>query len=76
MKELIEFIVQALVDNPDEISISEIEGEKTTVVELRVAPQDLGKVIGREGKTARALRTILTAAATKRNKRIVLEILE
>jgi len=76
MIELVEYIVKALVDNPDQVSISEIEGEKTTVVELRVAQEDLGKVIGRQGRTARAIRTLMTAAATKNKKRAVLEILE
>ncbi|MBN2383926.1 KH domain-containing protein [bacterium] len=76
MKDLVEFIVKALVDNPDQVTVSEIEGEKTTVIELRVAQEDLGKVIGRQGRTARAIRTLLTAAATKDKKRIVLEILE
>ncbi|MFC1851487.1 KH domain-containing protein [candidate division CSSED10-310 bacterium] len=76
MKDLVEFIVKALVDHPSQVSISEIEGEKTTVIELRVAAEDLGKVIGRQGRTARSIRTLLTAAATKIGKRAVLEILE
>lgn len=76
LKELVEKMAKALVDNPDKVEVVEIEGEKTTVIELRVAPEDLGKVIGRQGRTARAMRTILSAAATKRNKRAVLEILE
>ena len=76
MKALIEYIARALVDNPDQVSVSEVEGEKTTVIELRVAQTDLGKVIGKEGKTARAMRTILNAAGTKIGKRCVLEILE
>ncbi len=76
MKELIYEIAKALVDLPDQVSIQEVEGEKTTVLELRVAKEDLGKVIGKQGKTARAMRTILNATATKLNKRAVLEIIE
>lgn len=76
MKELIEYIAKSLVDNPSEVRVAEVEGEKTTVLELRVAQGDLGKVIGKQGKTARAMRTILSAAGTKLGKRCVLEILE
>ncbi len=76
MKELIETMAKALVDNPSEVSVSEVDGEKTTVYELRVSTSDLGKVIGKQGKTARAMRTILSAAGTKIGKRCVLEILE
>lgn len=76
MKTLIETMAKALVDNPEEVKVSEIEGEKTTVFELRVAQSDLGKVIGKQGKTARSMRTILGAAGTKLGKRCVLEILE
>ncbi len=76
MKELITLIAKALVDNPDQVTVAEVEGEKTTVLELRVAQTDLGKVIGKDGKTARAMRTILNAAGTKIGKRCVLEILE
>lgn len=76
MKELIDVIAKALVDFPDQVDIREIEGEKTTVLELRVAKEDLGKVIGKQGKTARAMRTILNANATKLKKRAVLEIIE
>lgn len=76
MKELIEYIAKALVDNPDAVSVSEVEGERTSVIELTVAKEDLGKVIGKQGKTARAIRTILSAASTKVRKRSVLEILE
>jgi len=76
MKELILYIARSLVDKPDEVAVMEVEGEKTTVIELRVAQEDLGKVIGRQGRTARAMRTILNAAATKLKKRTVLEILE
>jgi len=76
MKDLIDVIAKALVDFPDQVEIQEIEGEKTTVLELRVAKEDLGKVIGKQGKTARAMRTILNANATKLKKRAVLEIIE
>jgi uncharacterized protein len=76
MRELIEYIAKALVDNPEEVSVSEVEGEVTSVIELRVAKSDLGKVIGKEGRTARAMRTILTASSTKIKKRAVLEIIE
>ncbi len=76
MKELVEFIAKALVDEPDQVRVTEIEGEKITVIELRVAPGDLGKVIGKQGRTARSIRTLLNATATKLRKRAVLEILE
>lgn len=76
MKTLIETIAKALVDNPEVVKVTEIEGEKTTVFELKVDSKDIGKVIGREGKTARAMRTIVGAAGTKLGKRCVLEILE
>ena len=76
MKELITYIAESLVDRPELVQVSEVEGEKTTIIELRVAQEDLGKVIGKQGRTARAMRTILSAAATKVRKRAVLEILE
>jgi len=76
MKELIEYIAKALVDNPEEVSVTELEGEQTSVIELRVAKEDLGKVIGKQGRTARSIRTILGAASMKIKKRSVLEILE
>lgn len=76
MRELVEVIAKALVDEPEAVRVNEVEGEKVTVIELRVAPGDLGKVIGRQGRTARAIRTILGATATKLRKRAVLEILE
>lgn len=69
-------MAKALVDKPEAVEITEVEGEQTTVIELRVAKEDLGKVIGKEGRTARALRTILSAASSKIRKRSVLEILE
>jgi uncharacterized protein len=76
MKELIEQIAKALVDNPDQVVVNAIEGEQTTVLELRVAQTDLGKVIGKQGRTARSIRTILSAAGMKLKKRFTLEILE
>ncbi|MCG3117325.1 MAG: KH domain-containing protein [Candidatus Manganitrophus sp. SA1] len=76
MKELIEYIAKSLVDRPENVVVKETEGEKTTIIELRVAQEDLGKVIGKQGRTARAMRTILNAAGTKVGKRCVLEILE
>ncbi len=76
LKELIKYIAQALVDFPNEVDVSEIEGTTTSVIELKVAKEDLGKVIGKQGRTARAMRTILSAASTKIKKRAVLEIIE
>lgn len=76
LKELVDYIAKALVDLPDQVEVNEIVGEQTSVLELRVAKEDLGKVIGKQGRTARAMRTILTAASTKNRKRSVLEILE
>jgi len=76
MKDLIKYIAQALVDNPDKVEVSEVQGEQTSVMELRVAKEDLGKVIGKQGKTAKAMRTILSAASAKVHKRTVLEIIE
>ena len=70
------YIAQSLVDNPGEVKVSEVEGERSAVIELRVAKEDLGKVIGKQGKTARAMRTILSAASTKNRKRAILEIIE
>lgn len=76
MKDLIKYIARALVDNPEEVSVSEVEGSQTSVIELKVAKEDLGKVIGKQGRTARAMRTILSAASAKVKKRTVLEIIE
>ncbi|HBZ56201.1 MAG TPA: KH domain-containing protein [Syntrophobacteraceae bacterium] len=76
LKELIDYMARALVDNPEQVRVSEVEGEQTSVLELRVAKEDLGKVIGKQGRTARAMRTILSAASTKIRKRAVLEIIE
>jgi len=76
LKELIEYVAKSLVDMPDQVEVTEISGEQTTVIELKVDKTDLGKVIGKQGRTARALRTILNAASTKLRKRSVLEIIE
>jgi hypothetical protein len=76
MKDLISYIAKSLVDKPEEVVVTEIEGEQTSVIELKVAKEDLGKVIGKQGRTARAMRTILGAASTKIKKRSVLEIIE
>ena len=76
MKDLLDAMAKALVDHPDQVSVQVVEGEQTTVLELRVAHEDLGKVIGKQGRTARAIRTILGAAGMKLRKRFVLEILE
>lgn len=76
MKELIAYIAKALVDEPDEVEVREIEGQHTSVIELKVAKKDLGKIIGKQGRTAQAMRTILSAASTKIKKRCVLELIE
>ena len=76
MKELVTEIAKALVDIPDEVVVREVEGEQVTVLELRVAASDLGKVIGKQGRTARSIRTLLGAAGMKLNRRFTLEILE
>ena len=76
MKGLVEDIAKALVDQPDQVVVREIEGEQTTVLELKVAPGDLGKVIGKQGRTARSIRTLLGAVSMKMNRRFTLEILE
>ena len=76
MKSLVEQMAKALVDRPEEVSVSVVDGERTAVFELRVAKSDIGKVIGKQGNTARAMRTLLSATGTKLGKRYVLEILE
>ncbi len=76
MKDLIDFIARALVDNPDDVEVLEVAGENTSVIELKVNKDDLGKVIGKSGRTARAIRTILSASAAKNNRRTMLEIIE
>lgn len=76
LKELIEYVAKALVDFPEQVEVKEVIGEQTTVLELKVAKEDLGKVIGKQGRTAKAVRTLLNAASTKLRKRSVLEIIE
>lgn len=76
IKQLLEVMAKALVDKPEEVVVTEVEGEQTTVIELKVAKEDLGKVIGKEGRTARSLRTIIGAVSTKLRRRTVLEIIE
>ena len=76
IKELVEDIARALVDEPEQVAVREVEGEQVTVLELRVSPEDLGKVIGKQGRTARSIRTLLGAAGMKLNRRFTLEILE
>ena len=76
MKELIAYMAKALVDSPDEVRVTEIHGEHTSVIELKVAKEDIGKIIGKQGRTAQSLRTILNAASTKKKRRCTLEILE
>lgn len=75
MGELVKFIAQSLVDNPDQVDVREVEGEQTVIIELRVAPDDMGKVIGKQGRIAKAIRTVVKAAATKEKKRVVVEII-
>ena len=76
MKELVELIAKSLVDNPDKVQVSQLEGEQSSILELKVAPEDLGKVIGKQGRTARAIRTLLGAAGMKLKRRFNLEIIE
>jgi predicted RNA-binding protein YlqC (UPF0109 family) len=76
MKELVKFIAQELVDFPEQVTVGEIEGNQTSVIELKVAKEDLGKIIGKQGRTAKAIRTLLSAASAKIKKRSVLEIIE
>ncbi len=76
MKELVEYMVRSLVDNPDQVRISELEGEQSVIYEVRVAPEDMGKIIGKQGRIAKAMRTIVKAAGVKSGKKAVVEILE
>lgn len=76
MKELVEYITKALVDNADEVSVNQINGEKSVILEVKVASEDMGKVIGKQGRIAKAIRTVVKAAATKEGKRAVVEILQ
>lgn len=75
MKELVELIAKSLVDNPSAVEVNEVEGEKSTIIELKVAQEDMGKVIGKQGRIAKAIRTVVKAAAIKSDKRVVVEIL-
>ncbi len=75
MKELVEYIARALVDNPDQVQVSELEGEKSNIIELRVAPEDMGKVIGKQGKIAQSIRMLTKATAAKEGKRVSVEIM-
>ncbi len=76
MKELVEMIAKALVDNPDQVQVSILDGEQSSIIELKVAPDDVGKVIGKQGRNAQAIRTILGAAGMKMKKRLTMEIIE
>ena len=76
MKEFVEFIVKKIVDSPDQVEVSFIEGKSTAIIELRVAPEDVGKIIGKSGRTANALRTLVSAVASRQNQKVVLEIIE
>lgn len=75
MKELIEVIAKALVDKPEDVKVKEIEGDKSVIYELTVAPEDMGKVIGKQGRIARSIRTVVKSAAAKTNKKVIMEIL-
>ena len=74
MKQLLEHIAHALVDNPDQVEVQLLEGERVTTLELRVSPDDMGKVIGRQGRIVKAIRTVVNAAAVKENKRVLVEV--
>ncbi len=76
MKELVETIAKALVDNPEAVSVKEVEGTQSVIIELKVAEEDMGKVIGKQGRIAKAIRTVVKAAAIKENKRVVVEIIQ
>jgi len=76
MKDLVEMIAKALVDHPEAVEVNEIEGERSVILELKVAPEDMGKVIGKQGRIAKAIRTVVKAAETRENKRVVVEILQ
>lgn len=76
MGELVEMIAKALVDNPDEVKVNEVEGSQSVIIELTVADEDMGKVIGKQGRIAKAIRTVVKAAAIKDNKRVVVEIIQ
>ncbi|MBE6062172.1 MAG: KH domain-containing protein [Clostridium butyricum] len=75
MKELVEYLAKSLVDNPDAVIVNEVDGEQSLILELRVAPNDMGKVIGKQGRIAKAIRTVVKAAAVKEHKRVIVEII-
>ena len=75
MKELVEFMAKSLVDNPDAVTVNEVDGEQSIILELKVAPEDMGKIIGKLGRIAKAIRTVIKAAAVKQNKRVIVEII-
>ena len=75
MKELVEYMAKSLVDNPDAVTVNEVDGEQSLILELRVAPDDMGKVIGKQGRIAKAIRTVVKAAAVKEHKRVIVEII-
>lgn len=75
MKELVEFMAKSLVDNPDAVTVNEMNREESIILELKVAPEDMGKVIGKQGRIAKAIRTVIKAAAVKQNKRVIVEII-
>lgn len=76
MKELVEYLAKSLVNNPQEVAVSEVQGETADILELRVAKEDLGRIIGKQGRTAKSMRTLLNAAASRTNRKVVLEIIE
>ena len=76
MKDLVEIIAKSLVDNPNEVHVNEIQGEQDSILELRVAPEDMGKVIGKQGRVAKAIRTVVKAAALNENQKVVVEIID
>ncbi len=76
MKELVEYIAKSIVDHPDEVTVTEVEGNKATVLELKVHPEDMGKVIGKQGRIAKAIRTVVNAAAIRENRRVMVEIIQ
>ncbi len=76
MKEIVEYIAKAIVDFPEQVDVQQVEGERSIILELRVAPEDMGKVIGKQGRIAKAIRTVVNAAAIKEDKRVMVEIIE
>ncbi|NBI06849.1 KH domain-containing protein [Senegalia massiliensis] len=75
MKDLVEMIAKSLVDDPDSVEVNEVEGSQSVIIEVKVAPDDMGKIIGKQGRIAKAIRTVVKAAAIKENKRVVVEII-